>query len=211
MTLRPRFAHFLLAEACVCAALAASPFANSQSTAIAAPQGQAAQPASQAPADAGLGAWFSAEQRRTEYSGFLQLVGSGDPSSLLHWTKILGIREDEEQAMRTITTDAWRRIKEINDRDYASVMERRQDTSTENIEKFLALNKELARQRKQILDETIAKLRQELGEEDFKKLDAWVYRIYGYHPKLSQAAPAKSQGSEQPAPSLATPAMTVHA
>jgi hypothetical protein len=45
----------------------------------------------------------------------------------------------------------------------------------ENVEKFLALNKELSSQRKEILDETIAKLRQELGE-DFKKLDDYIYK-----------------------------------
>jgi hypothetical protein len=124
MTLHPRLTRSLLAAACACAALAASPFASSQSPATVTPQEQETQPTPQTPADAGLGVWSNAEQRRTEYSGFLQLVGSGDPFSLLHWTKILGIREDEEQAMRTITTDAWRRIKEINDRDYASAMDR---------------------------------------------------------------------------------------
>ena len=109
--------------------------------------------------------------------------------------------------MRAIIVDAERRIDE-NDRQGEDVrLEVERGHTAEAVAKV-----EILRQRRSdILDETIAKLRQELGEEDFKKLDAWVYRIYGYHPKLSQAAPAKSQGSEQPAPSLATPAMTVHA
>lgn len=175
MALRSRFMHPLLVVACACAALAAGTFANSQSPAPATPQGQEAQPTPQTPPDAGLGGWSNAEQRRTEYSGFLQLVGSGDPFSLLHWTKILGIREDEEQAMRAVTTDAWRQIMEINDRDYASAMESRQNPGVENAEKSLALNKELASQRKEIMDVTIAKLRQELGE-DFKKLDDYIYQ-----------------------------------
>ena len=120
-------------------------------------------------------------------------MGNANVYSGLNWTKILGIHEDEAQAMRIITTDAWRQIKEINDRDYASAMERSQNSSAENVEKFLALNKELARQRKEILDETIAKLRQELGEEDFKKLDDYIYKD---SPAGMAAAAAKRSRSD---------------
>ena len=78
--------------------------------------------------------------------------------------------------MRTIVADAYRRIKEIDDRVYAAGMRNRQNPSAENEEKFHALMQEIAGQGDQIVDETIAKLRQELGEEDFKKLDDYIYR-----------------------------------
>ena len=220
MTLRPRFKHSLLVVACTCAALAASPVADSQSPA--APQGQEAQPVSQAQADQKPGFGDNPVERRMAYSSFLigmanyergiqeQLAhGLPIPRSQIDWAKLLRIREDEAQAMRAISADAQHRIKEIDDRVYASDKERMQNPSAENQEKFRALMKEIAGQGDGIVDETITKLRQELGEEDFKKLDDYVYRTCGYHPKPSEAAPAQGQDSQQSAKNQAAPGSVV--
>ena len=181
MTLRPRFMHFLMVAACACAAVTTSPFASSHSP--------AKLPVSQPQANEKTGFGDNPIERRMAYSSFLKLMdyeerrhqleldsGAGRPASGLGWAKLLGIREDEEQAMRTIVADAYRRIKEIDDRVYAAGMRNRQNPSAENEEKFHALVKEIAGQGDQIVDETIVKLRQELGEEDFKKLDDYIYR-----------------------------------
>jgi len=186
MTLRPRFVHFFLVAACACAAVTTSPFANSQSPAK--PHEREAQPVSQPQADEKPDFGDNDGQRRMAYPGFLHLIGTEERSRQLNadagkvmpyrldWKKILGIREDEEQAMRIIAADAWRRIEEIDDQGRKEAMEFSPDWTEERREKFFAHGKELGRERTEILDETIAKLRQELGEEDFKKLDAYVYR-----------------------------------
>ena len=178
MTLRPRFMHFLMVAACACAAVTTSPFASSQSPATL--------PVSQPQANEKTGFGDNPIERRMAYSSFLKLMDYEERlrqanldlkrSPAIDWVKVLGIREDEEQAMRTIVADAYRRIKEIDDRVYAAGMRNRQNPSAENEEKFHALMQEIAGQGDQIVDETIAKLRQELGEEDFKKLDDYIYR-----------------------------------
>jgi hypothetical protein len=140
------------------------------------------------PADEKPGFGDNAAQRRDGYSSFLKLMvnyergiqeqlayGLPIPRSEIDWAKLLGIREDEAQAMRTIAADASRRIKEIDDRGLATSVDLSQDRSPEQIAKFVAHRDAVGRERTEALDETIAKLRQELGEEDFKKLDAYIY------------------------------------
>jgi hypothetical protein len=109
-----------------------------------------------------------------------------------HWTKIIGISEDGEQVMRAIVQDAWRRIREIDVQARQEGEEYLRDPTPERREKLYAHGKEMGEERTEILDETIAKLRQELSEDDFRKLDAWVYRVYGYHPNLPQPSQLKS-------------------
>ena len=189
MTLRPQFMHSFLIGACACAALAASPFANSQSPAPAMPHEQEVQPARQAQPDETPGFGDNTAQRRDGYRSFLLEMageerhiqwqmeqGQAAPRSLVNWAKLLGIREDEDQAMHVITSDANRRIKEIDDQGLATSVDLSQDRSPQQIAKFTAHREEVGRERTEVLDETISKLRRELGEEDFKKLDAYVYR-----------------------------------
>ena len=188
MALRSRFMHPLLVVACACAALAAGTFANSQSPAPATPQGQEAQPAPQTPADTGAG-FGTPDIRRTEYRGFLQLVSTGEPSlkvtsttgevdnsgQVTSWTKVLGIQENEVRVMLIIAEDAWGRLKRIEDRGHEQGKEYLRNPTRETREKFDADNKEIVRENREILDETIARLRQQLGQEDFKKLDDYIY------------------------------------
>jgi len=188
MTLRPRFVHFLLVAACACAAVTTSPFANSQSPAK--PHEREAQPVSQPQADEKPDFGDNDGQRRMAYPGFLQLVGTGEQSlktiseagevdnsrQVTSWMKALGIRENEVRVMLIIAGDAWHRIEEIDDQGNKNVMEFDRNPTKENSDKTYAHGKELGRERTEIVDETISKLRQELGEEDFRKLDAWIYR-----------------------------------
>ena len=218
MTLRPRIKHSLLVVACACAALAASLFANSQSPATATQPEQAAQSAPQAQADEKPGFGDNPIERRMAYSSFLKLMDyeerqrqlelDSSPvkhSAVVGWVKILGIREDEEQVMRTIVADAYGRIKEMDDQVNATGMQNRQNPSAENQERFQSLIKKFAGQGDEILDQTIAKLRQELGEEDFKKLDDYIYRdspagMAAAKRRANAPNPQQSGGSSDSAP-----------
>jgi len=113
--------------------------------------------------------------------------GQATPRSRINWAKLLGIREDEEQAMRTVTADAWSRIKRIEDQGREEGEAYRRDPTPERRENFYAHGKEIGRERTEILDETIAKLRQELGEDGTKSLDAYLYRTGGWQKLLKQA------------------------
>jgi len=207
MTFRPRFGLLFVLVASACAAVTASSYALSQSSAV---------PQQQANEKTGFG--DNPEDRRMAYSSLIILISGEEslierdmqegrtPRSRASF-KFLGIREDEEQAMRALLVNAKHQIEE-NDRQCT---EARLELDQNHSEELKAKVEALKRHRPEIVDETVVKLRQELGVEDFKKLDAWVYRIYEYHPKLPQASPAKDQDSEQPGSSLATPAMAVHA
>lgn len=177
-------------------------------TAPAAKQATESQPAAQVPADETAGFGDRTWLRRLEYDGFLQQLadeevrvqheldqGLTNPPSRINWSKMLHIHEDQEQAMRTLASDAWRRLKEINRRGVTS--EELEDNPTqERIARLQARGKELQKVREQVLDEFLANLRQELGEDGFKNLDAYVYHPWGPSARATVPAASTSGGTK---------------
>lgn len=181
MTLRLRFLRLMLAVACALALRAAPLSAQDQTAPVPPPQnGVVAGPVADAAPEK---AWRFKEDwpgQVVAYDGFLIGI-AGEPETpeqaqqcgcvRVNWAKILGIREDEEQAMRTIMNDAETRIREANFEYMALDREAHNERGTERA----ARRDALGQQWHIIVEATVAKLRSDLGQEDFKKLDSNLF------------------------------------
>jgi hypothetical protein len=212
MTLHPRFVQSLLGVACACATLAASPLANSQS----APPVQQEQPpravVGPPTSDSATGGelrWgslhvyeFLIDSIGNDEAHVQQEIREGkEPTHIrLDLVKIIGFREDEQQATRTILLDAFLRLQELNKQFMAAGRELHQNPGPESKAKWDAM----AQQGPKIMQETIDKLRQELGKEAFQKLDAYANRQFGgvikgpTPPRHSTQEPQQPQDTPNP-------------
>jgi hypothetical protein len=106
--------------------------------------------------------------------------GQIHPSHRLDWVKILQIDSDSEQAMCATVAEANIKLAEIESQSRADPPgESRPHTKEEN-EAIEAIGEEIGKERNQLLDETIARLRGDLGNEGFNSLEAYLYRTLGY-------------------------------
>jgi hypothetical protein len=99
-----------------------------------------------------------------------------------NYSRLMNIREDEEQDMWNIILDAFYRVGE-NDRQFELAVHEAQDASFEsdpNRSHELETRKAaLSQERPKIYQEAIVKLNQVLGAEAFNKLNAYVFRLLG--------------------------------
>jgi hypothetical protein len=163
----------LLAAACVCFALAFSPFAHSQAAPAAAQQAKIAQPA---PLDVTL------------YDFFFEIVGQEDDhikadiregkaqvTPRQDYAAAIGISKDEEQTMLIIVADLHNRLYNLeqqHDQERLKLLD--QYDHDEAVK--LAHEGEIAFQKKRnaILMATVTKLKTQLGEESFAKLTEYL-------------------------------------
>jgi hypothetical protein len=217
MTFRSRIKCLLLATACAYQALAINPIANCQASTAVSPS-ENIQSMQQAPSsDDGLTkqgqpSWPG---RFRAYTLFIEIIGrqdiqgqnssqqdKGSVPKKANYAEIIGIREDEEQAMRTILMDAFYRVRE-NDRQFSALNE---EAHRANDVELGAKRDALGKLRSKIYDDAISKLRQELGEESFTKVDAYLYMLVGggkrdgsYVPYPAKEAtnPGKASGAQR--------------
>jgi hypothetical protein len=110
----------------------------------------------------------------------------------------LGIREDEETAMRTTLFDAFNQKRELERQFFAAYGKIPTARTAEEWTARADARAVLNRQRREASLGAIAKLKQELGEEAFKKLDAY---LYGF--KLIELKGLKTPANGGPAPAVA--------
>jgi hypothetical protein len=198
MATHQRFTRSLLSAACICLTLAISSLVHSQATADATQQEQIVQPAPQSPTNGSqtlkedwLGqqaayASFSMEIAGEELNAQSDIQEGKDSTHYrVNYSNSLHIREDEEQAMRTILFDAWSQTSELDKQIMANHQELHRNFSPE----LAAKREALLQRRPKIIEEAIAKLKQELGAEGFQKLDANVYQILGRRPTTGSPYP----------------------
>src|ERR1035438_5887492 len=174
MTISLRTSNLIMATACACFALALSPFAHSQATPAAAQNAESAQPT---PLEA---AW--------DYDFLIKIVGDEDEhiqaqiqngkvpiTPRRDYATIIGISKDEEETMLAIILDAFQRGHSM-DRQHeqeSSRLYNKYDQSNSEEARSMARERENAFQQKRdaMLIATVAKLRTQLGEESFAKLN----------------------------------------
>ncbi len=122
----------------------------------------------------------------------------------------MGIRKDEAQAMLTTVLDAYHRLKE-NERQLKAGLQEFHDKY--GIEQALKMPlppelQALEKDHDAIVIETIARLKQELGSECFKRVDVWVSHRWGKGKSISTptstSIPNPHEPNENPA-SIQTP------
>jgi hypothetical protein len=173
MTISLRSARLIVAAACVCFALAFSPFAHSQAAPAAAQQAKSAQPA---PLDFSM------------YEFFFEIVGQEDDhikadiregkaqvTPRQDYAAAIGISKDEEQTMLVIVADLHNRLYNLeqqHDQERLKLLD--QYDHDEAVK--LAHEGEIAFQKKRnaILMATVTKLKIQLGEESFAKLTEYL-------------------------------------
>ncbi len=84
------------------------------------------------------------------------------------YSRLLGISPEEEQAMREIMRPVWVRLQEIQGEHVRASSA----SSGMSPEQYSRLRDEEKAEKKVLVEEMIAKLRQAFSTEDFKKLDA---------------------------------------
>ena len=170
MTASLRSTHLLLAAACVSFALAFSPLAQSQAAPAAAQQAKSAQPA---PLDVTL------------YDFFFEIVGDQDAhikadiregktqiTSRHDYAAAIGISKDEEQTMLAIVVDFYNRLYNFKQQHNQESLKLFDQYDHDEAVK-LAHEGEIAFQKKKnaMLMATISKLKTQLGDESFAKLN----------------------------------------
>jgi hypothetical protein len=111
-----------------------------------------------------------------------------------NYSQLMRIREDEEQDMRNIFLGAFYQVRENDKQSGEYVQELRRKYSAE----LEAKMNELDMRRPKIYEEAIAKLKQQLGEETFKKIDAYVIQLEGKTRTETVVGPANASSSSQP-------------
>jgi hypothetical protein len=170
MTISLRSARLIVAAACVCFALAFSPFAHSQAAPAAAQQKKSAQPA---PLDVTL------------YDFFFEIVGDQDAhikadiregktqiTSRHDYAAAIGISKDEEQTMLAIVVDFYNRLYNFKQQHNQESLKLFDQYDHDEAVRF-AHDGEIAFQKKKnaMLMATISKLKTRLGDESFAKLN----------------------------------------
>jgi hypothetical protein len=189
--LRPKFRLLILACGVLCVTTAR--LLQSQSLPVSAQQDQASQ-ADHAAASQTTTRKLVPTPVNVKYYFFIMQVGaedgrshgnSHDEGEKVDQVKLLArninLRQDEAQALYTIVTDGYRRILE-NDRDFdaagkAEIQEKGLERASR--EPLSAQMQALSTKQRVIIEDTISRLKQELGQESFKKLDIDVTRNWG--------------------------------
>jgi hypothetical protein len=136
------------------------------------------------------------EQRTVEMQ---QAAGNSKHYYLPDWNKILGTTHDQDSVMRLIGAEAWERIQRLYDQEGQITEQLNKEPNPE----LVARRDELARQEPAIIDEAMVRLRAELGQESFDRLDAWVYRVCSYAKARSSNPPSsKADGPASAAPAV---------
>jgi len=171
MTLCFRPIHLLVAAGCVCFALAFSPFAHSQAPPAAAQQAKSAQPT---PLEVAF-----------KYDFFIEIVGDEDAhikadiregktqiTPRRDYAATIGISKDEEQTMLAIVVDSYNRLHNF-DQQHNQESDKLFDQYDHDEAVRLGEEGDIAFQKKRnaMLIATVAKLKSQLGEESFAKLD----------------------------------------
>ena len=103
--------------------------------------------------------------------------GKENIAARTNYSKQMDIREDEEKVLHTIALDAYHRLTENSEQ----LSEARHKFWRENgygrpdPPEIQAINQNFGK----IIDETLAKLRQQLGEETFTKVDYGIFDLEG--------------------------------
>jgi hypothetical protein len=215
MTLPMHSRHLLLAMLCVCQLLVASVFVQGQAAPTLAQQEKSAPPTPQTPAKnaGGFGGtgfeedWPSQEFVYewfirgiwAEQQGALQPAKEGKaPVIRSDYGKAIGLRADEDQAMHTIVDEAGRRIDQVGADCLKAEEVPGYNASAENRAKFRAI----CNRTPKIVFETIAKLKLELGRDDFRRLDNLLYQQRSRNNVLESKPPTKAP---EPARSVKNP------
>lgn len=222
MTFRLQITRLLLAALCVCLVFSAIPLAHSQDAP--AQQGQSAQSEQPQPnthkEPAKEGQRFMIT-RETAYRRFIENVGGvdagiqeskekGKKPSPITFREDLGIGEDDFNALYIVVVDAYRRIKANYD-EFASATRALDNSSAiarqESDQKAQALAQACGQNVDTIVDEAIARSKQVLTEEGFKKADAYICSRYGggktefvplHRPSSAHQDPGIAPAPEQP-------------
>ncbi|MGD0902418.1 MAG: hypothetical protein ABR924_05680 [Terracidiphilus sp.] len=173
MTISLRSARLIIAAACVCFALAVSPFAHSQAAPAATQQAKSAQPA---PLDFSM------------YEFFFEIVGQEDAhikadiregkaqiTPRQDYAAAMDISKDEEQTMLAIVVDFYNRLYNFKQQHNQESLKLFDQYDHDEAVK-LAHEGEIAFQKKKnaMLMATISKLKTQLGEETFAKLTEYL-------------------------------------
>jgi hypothetical protein len=149
------------------------------------------------------------------FEGFFQLIGREDernaylvklgkptvPKTPL--TRVAGISESEQEAVRAICTNGDNRIREYQSQDSAAAWAANENYNRDTVAKRDAL----MRQRPQLIEAIVVQLQQALGEKDFKKLTAYVYSLSPKtaiktisSPGVTRLPPPQNDPNPEPAP-----------
>jgi hypothetical protein len=184
--------HFFMAAVCICLALLISSPIHSQSAAATTQQWQTPQAGQQTSWNDSLkedwggqiGEYGSFPGIADECKEYQQDVDKGeDPrreSFWLRYMQMIGLREDEAQAMCTIAIDANNRTNEFETQFYAAHGGRDNFLRTFPSPEHTADLQALWHQKRRITFDAIAKMKQALGPESFRRLDEYYYRSYYY-------------------------------
>jgi len=119
------------------------------------------------------------------FEGFIQLIGredernanlvkAGRPTlSKIDLTRVAGITDSEQQAIRVICTNGDKRIREHDSQEVAASWKANEIYNADTVAKRDAL----MQQRPQLIEAIVSQMQQALGEKDFKKLTAYVYSL----------------------------------
>jgi hypothetical protein len=177
MTISLRSARLIMAAACVCSALAASPLAHSQAVPTAAHQGKSAQPTPLRLAD--------------NYDSFIEIVGQENEhiqaqiqngkvpvTPRRDYATLIGISKDEEETMLAIILDAFQRghsMEKQHEQERFTFISQDDQSDPSVRDKVSRMIQEsdnaFHNKRDAMLIETVAKLRTQLGEKSFAKLN----------------------------------------
>lgn len=223
MILDRQFTRLLLAAGCITHALAVTALAQDQ-TSTAAPERQIVQPVPRIVVAAD-GKRYRIEVRTLQITEFMRFAeftdkiewedlqfkaeteqGKNPVMPKANYSQLMHIREDEEQDMRNIFLSAFYQVRENDRQSGEFAQELHRHYSAELEAKMNALDL----QRPTIYEEAIAKLKRQLGEETFKKVDEYVIRLEGKTRTETIVGPADPVNPNQPGSSPVagkTPAM----
>lgn len=108
--------------------------------------------------------------------------GKEPPPDQMFYIRMMHLREDEEREVHTILVDAYYKLEDNRKQHLAKSYEIGRENSGSNtkLEALQDANRaDEGRTGDQIVQEAIFRIFQALGEEDFKKVDAYVYRKGG--------------------------------
>lgn len=177
MTISLRSARLIMAAACVCSVLAVSPFARSQAAPTAAHQGKSVHPT---PLEVAY-----------DFDGLIEILGEENEhiqaqiqngkvpvTPRRDYATLIGISKDEEETMLAIVFDAYQRGQSMDSQHHEEISELYSQYDQSDRDKLLSMAQEsenaLYNKRNAMLIATVAKLKSQLGEKSFEKLDKFL-------------------------------------